>query len=116
MPVQSFSGMADQVSQVKISDASQPSDSYTYVTVSRGLGCVRPTKREETMFSEFDNFQSSSAAIRTEVTSLLNSAAQEASLSSSASTVSPPPPSPRPDLEAALTSLDRLKVRHKAGG
>ena len=42
--------MADQVSQVKISDASQPSDSYTYVTVSRGLGCVRPTKREETMF------------------------------------------------------------------
>ena len=42
--------MADQVSQVKISDASQPSDSYTYVTVSRGLGSVRPTKREETMF------------------------------------------------------------------
>ena len=42
--------MADQVSQVKISDASQPSDSFTYVTVSRGLGSVRPTKREETMF------------------------------------------------------------------
>ena len=42
--------MADQVSQVKISDASQPSDSYTFVTVSWGLGSVRPTKREETMF------------------------------------------------------------------
>ena len=42
--------MADQVSQVKISDASQPSDSFTFVTVSRGLGSVRPTKREETMF------------------------------------------------------------------
>jgi len=42
--------VADQVSQVKISDASQPSDSYTFVTVSWGLGSVRPTKREETMF------------------------------------------------------------------
>ena len=50
LPVQSCNGLADQVSQVKISDASQPSDPFAFVTVLRSLGSVSPTKREETMF------------------------------------------------------------------